>query len=550
MPSRKKKVTKVQSKRKNEDNDFDLHDIDSDEFEEPIKRSRLDDEDADIMFNGKRNVIPEEDYRDARGSLHKIEGKDEDAGLGIRDEEELEAAMEEQQKQLSSMNEDDFLPSDLSIPIAGKKKKKSSKEDLSALSKFLERAEDQIISEKVAVDYASLTADAKERLIKQEFPEVASMIADFKDKLDHVKSVLSPVIDKVHNNQLPTNDGVGFLELKLHLFITYLMNLSFYLLLKAEGKPVKDNPVVKKLIELRAYIDKLKPIEKKLQYQISRLLSKAALQESGGADTSTDRANLSALADVDENEGDVYSAPKGTTRVVDKASKKAREEHIASISGKKRQDLEEGMMKRALGKSKTENLTTEEGFGEIDQGIRGTLLDNKGGLMSKVKQGFRVLDDNFSDAEEEDLEESSEDDLPSDDEDEEQSENSDEERAKEFYMEELARKSAAKKSKLRMADASRQERKSEKKPEAFGRLEGELVDGHRKISQEITTNRGLVPTRNKKFKNPRVKSKYRAEKLATKVRSLVKPVKKPLTKYHGERNIRTDVIRSKKLAGS
>ena len=210
MPSRKKKV--VKSKRKTEELDLDLHGIDSDEFEEPIKRSRLDDEDADIIFNGKRNIIPEEDYTDVRGSVYKIEGKDEDAGLGIRDKEEEDAAKEEQQKQLLTMNMDDFIPNDLATAT---KKKSVRKDDLNALTKFLERAEDQVISEKVAVDYASLTEDAKQRLVRQEFPEVASMITDFKEKLDYVKSVLSPLIDKVQSGLLPTNEGVGFLELKV-----------------------------------------------------------------------------------------------------------------------------------------------------------------------------------------------------------------------------------------------------------------------------------------------------------------------------------------------
>ena len=324
--------------------------------------------------------------------------------------------------------------------------------------------------------------------------------------------------------------------------------MSFEEFLLSKSITITNKITIRKLIELRAYIDKLKPIEKKLQYQISRLLSKAALQESGVAAGDTDKANLTSLADVTEELGDTYTAPKGTTRVIDKAAKKAREEHMESLSGKNRQTMEEGMMKRAVGKGKTATLPAEEGFGEIDSGISGTLLDNKKSVMSRVKQGFRVLDENdLSDLEEE-AEESSEDNLTSEPEEEDASENSDEERAKVFYMEELARKESAKKSKLRAANASRVDRKASKQKESFGRHEGELVDGHRKISQEITTNRGLVPARNKKFKNPRVKSKFRAEKLATKVRSLVKPIKKPLTKYQGERNIRTDVIRSNTLS--
>ena len=74
---------------------------------------------------------------------------------------------------------------------------------------------------------------------------------------------------------------------------------------------------------------------------------------------------------------------------------------------------------------------------------------------------------------------------------------------------------------------------------------GEVLEGHRKISKEITKNRGLVPERKKKFKNPRVRSKYRAEKQSNKVKNQIKPIIKPLHKYRGEKSkIRTDIVRS------
>ena len=48
-------------------------------------------------------------------------------------------------------------------------------------------------------------------------------------------------------------------------------------MLKAQGKPVKDHPVIDQLVRVRAIIEKTKPIEKKLSYQIDKLVRSANL---------------------------------------------------------------------------------------------------------------------------------------------------------------------------------------------------------------------------------------------------------------------------------
>lgn len=44
------------------------------------------------------------------------------------------------------------------------------------------------------------------------------------------------------------------------------------MLMKAQGKPIHNHPIVKRLIYLKSLLLKLKPIEKKLDYQINKLL--------------------------------------------------------------------------------------------------------------------------------------------------------------------------------------------------------------------------------------------------------------------------------------
>ena len=58
---------------------------------------------------------------------------------------------------------------------------------------------------------------------------------------------------------------------------------QFYLLLKAQGMLVKDHPVIAKLAEARIFMEKLRPLDAKLKYQMDKLLKTA----NGGADSAS-----------------------------------------------------------------------------------------------------------------------------------------------------------------------------------------------------------------------------------------------------------------------
>lgn len=61
--------------------------------------------------------------------------------------------------------------------------------------------------------------------------------------------------------------------MKHHLLLCYLQYLSFYILLKLNGHFVSSHPVIERLIEVKLLLSKLKPIEEKLDGQVSDLLT-------------------------------------------------------------------------------------------------------------------------------------------------------------------------------------------------------------------------------------------------------------------------------------
>lgn len=106
-------------------------------------------------------------------------------------------------------------------------------------------------------------------------------------------------------------DGISLLDVKNELLLSYLQNLVFLILLKlrqskngglrsqAEERKL-DDLVVKKLVELRLYLEKgARPLEDKLRYQIDKMLRAA-----DDADRSARAAEEAAQAKGEESDAD------------------------------------------------------------------------------------------------------------------------------------------------------------------------------------------------------------------------------------------------------
>lgn len=110
----------------------------------------------------------------------------------------------------------------------------------------------------------------EERVLK-EAPQLASVLREMKVGLDMVRSKVEALTAKVKSNNYPTADGISYLEAKHLLLLSYCQCLVYYLLRKAKGCSIEGHPVVHSLVEIRLFLEKIRPIDKKLQYQIQKL---------------------------------------------------------------------------------------------------------------------------------------------------------------------------------------------------------------------------------------------------------------------------------------
>ncbi|KRX04284.1 hypothetical protein PPERSA_11408 [Pseudocohnilembus persalinus] len=79
------------------------------------------------------------------------------------------------------------------------------------------------------------------------------------------------VLKNNKNSSLKFDKGIGFFNAKSLIFQEYMINLHFYLLKKIQGQPL-DSEFVKKLLYQKTLLQKMKPVEKKLDYQVQKLL--------------------------------------------------------------------------------------------------------------------------------------------------------------------------------------------------------------------------------------------------------------------------------------
>lgn len=107
--------------------------------------------------------------------------------------------------------------------------------------------------------------------ISRQAPQLVTVLKEMKAGLDTVSLKVQALTAKVKADHFSTADGISYLETKHLLLLNYCQSLVYYLLRKAKGLSIEGHPVVRSLVEMRLFLEKIRPIDKKLQYQIQKL---------------------------------------------------------------------------------------------------------------------------------------------------------------------------------------------------------------------------------------------------------------------------------------
>lgn len=213
-----------------------------------------------------------------------------------------------------------------------------------------------------------------------------------------------------------TSKGVSFLEVKYQVMLQYILQLAYFVHLKISGKQLENNPVVESLVELRVILDKMKPIEAKLKYQIDKLVRAAVVEntqksEEKKADVSTSEAvaadplafkpnPLNLLnKDNDDEDEDVEDDDTNATGVYrpPKLAPVNYDENAGRKSGKKERD--EARMKEKASRSRLmKDLMTEMSENPEEIGVFGGVNEGTGygdRIDNVIAEKDRYEEDNY-----------------------------------------------------------------------------------------------------------------------------------------------------------
>jgi U3 small nucleolar ribonucleoprotein protein LCP5 len=94
-------------------------------------------------------------------------------------------------------------------------------------------------------------------IVKKEAPQLASVLREMKNVLDVVRSKVEALTALVKANSFPTAGGISYLEAKHLLLLSYCQDLVYYILRKAKGLSIDGHPLVRSLVEIRMFLEKV-----------------------------------------------------------------------------------------------------------------------------------------------------------------------------------------------------------------------------------------------------------------------------------------------------
>lgn len=253
----------------------------------------------------------EEDY--------DLEGGDFDQGSLLDSQEE-----DEGEEEAWGKSKKNYYEADEGEVEEAKEAARLQRRRLAALKEEDFAASTKVVPKDAAIYFSSEEEEEEEDIPEESQSDFDALLMDFKEKLRHLKDHLEPTLK--NGLQIPElKHGMEFLRVKHRLLLAYCTCVAYYITMKVEGKNVTGHPVFDRLVEYRLLLERIKPLEIKLQPQIDRLLHAAAmadqddLTKQAGAvqfidgEEQFDGSNLDNMVFSEDDENDankVYKAPR------------------------------------------------------------------------------------------------------------------------------------------------------------------------------------------------------------------------------------------------
>ncbi|KAL1557218.1 something about silencing protein 10-like [Salvia divinorum] len=133
--------------------------------------------------------------------------------------------------------------------------------------------EEGMAYEIVKKDLNALTKEEQMDVVYSSAPELIGLLSELKDALEHLENKVNPLVEKITLQESGKKGTMSYIEVKQLLLQSFCQAITFYLL-KSEGQPVRDHPVVSHLVEIKSLLDKIKTIDDNLSFDMEEILKK------------------------------------------------------------------------------------------------------------------------------------------------------------------------------------------------------------------------------------------------------------------------------------
>lgn len=292
-------------------------DDDDDEEEEDSEAEDDDDDDNAEDFEGEKKKILQMDGKWGKSKKNFYSADTAEFELDSDEEaaqDEEDAALELQRKQAEMMDEEDFGFGD----DAEDEDEEGGEDDdapvddedlvgaqLADISMLVDKGDGSAI-EQVHKDFSKMSKKEKLQIVNQyvntrlsflfnveclrtylavlcrSAPELLGLMSELENTMKELKDVISPAIMKLKDVRRKTkayNTGLQYLVTRQNLMLNYVSNISFYMLLRAEGKSVVDHPVLQHLLLLKKQMNKMQSVDEAVEAELEELLTKEFPEE-------------------------------------------------------------------------------------------------------------------------------------------------------------------------------------------------------------------------------------------------------------------------------
>ncbi|KDO40110.1 hypothetical protein CISIN_1g005733mg [Citrus sinensis] len=136
-----------------------------------------------------------------------------------------------------------------------------------------EAVDDTVASyEEVKKDLNALSKEEQMDVVYSSAPELVGLLSELNDALEQLEIKVNPLLSKVKERGIALEGGMRYLEVKQLLLLAYCQAITFYLLLKSEGEPVRDHPVIARLVEIKGLLDEIKQLDENLPSELDEIL--------------------------------------------------------------------------------------------------------------------------------------------------------------------------------------------------------------------------------------------------------------------------------------